>query len=248
MDWIHFMAVSIWIGGLFYLSLIFLKNIKPVDHKDNSHSTNTVSEVSSNIMSVRSISISLMNFSFVVIVALCVIGTTGLYLGYVHLQDLSSVFGTSYGQILILKLGLAFPLIFIGRYNQIKIFRYTSLVSNLVKGLGNNATNEDLPNQHRENRVELFKRLNRSLKIESLLGIAVLIVASFLSVTSPPSLEAINQDPINIQDNNVNESGSSFFFYLVISLVVIISVFGIVNFRKNQKQIKKIFAITDGSS
>ncbi len=248
MDWIHFMAVSVWIGGLFYLSIILLKNLKPVDYDDTkSNSINPLSDISNNIMSVHSISISLMNFSFIVIIALCVIGISGLYLGYIHLQDLNSVFNTSYGQILILKLALAFPLIFIGRYNQLKIYKYTSLVANLVKNLGNNTTYEGISNQYRENRIKLFRRLNTSLKIESLLGITVLIVASFLSVTSPPSLEAINQVSTTIQDKGVNDSGSAFFFYLVISLVVIISAFGIVNFKKNQQQIKKILAITGGS-
>ena len=86
------------------------------------------------------------------------------------------------------------------------------------------------------------------MKIESLLGIAVLIVAAFLSVTPPPSLDAINEDSINFQASNVSEFGSSFFFFVVICLIVIISVIGMVNFRKNQKQIKKIFAITNDRS
>ena len=244
-DWIHFMAVSIWIGGLFFLSLILLKSMKPVESNGNSNGAYKVSNVSNNIINIHNISISLMNFSYIAIIALCVIGISGLYLGYVHLQDLYSLFSTSYGQILILKLGLAFPLIFIGRYNQLNIFKFTSHVSDLVKDIGNNNNPSDSHfQQHRENRVMLYKSLSRSLKIESILGIAVLIVASFLSVNSPPSLEALSEESIKIQANNTNDSGNPFFFYLVISLVMIISVIGIVNYRKNQKQIKKIFAIT----
>ena len=89
----------------------------------------------------------------------------------------------------------------------------------------------------------LYNTLSRSLKIESVLGIAVLVVASFLSITSPPSLEAINVSSTGIQTSNVNESGNSYFFYLATSLAVIISVITIVNYRKNQKQIKRISAI-----
>jgi putative copper export protein len=248
MDWIHFMAVSIWIGGLFYLSLIFLKNIKPVEYDGTVNRANSVSDISNDLVSIHNVSISLMYFSFVIIIALCVIGISGLILGFMHLQDLNSLFGTSYGQILVLKLGLVFPLIFIGRYNQLKIYKNTSLVSFLVKNKGNNDTTDSISDPYQQTRVELFKKLNRSLKIESLLGIAVLIVAAFLSVTSPPSLEATDQDTFNIQSSNVSESGSSFFFLLVISLVVIISIIGVVNFRKNQKQVKEIFAITgDGN-
>ena len=245
MDWIHFMAVSIWIGGLFFLSLILSKTIKPVEYESDSISSYKVSNVPNNIISIHNISISLMNFSFIVIFALCVIGISGLYLSYVHLQDLNSLFSTSYGQILILKLGLAFPLIFIGRYNQLKIFKFTSQVSNLVKYIDNkNNPADSYFQQHRENRFTLYKALGRSLKIESILGIAVLIVASFLSVNSPPSLEARSGESINIQTSNTNDYDNLFFFYLVISLVIIISVIGIVNYKKNQKQIKIIFTIT----
>jgi copper transport protein len=245
MDWIHFMAVSIWIGGLFYLSLVLVKNLKPIDdHNDKSNSTNTIATVSNSIRSVHNMSIALMYFSFIVIVALCIIGISGLYLGYMHLQDLNSVFNTSYGQILVLKLGLAFPLIFIGRYNQLKIYKYTSRTSNLLKDVDKN-TDIILTQQYGQERTNIFESLNKSLKIESLLGISVLIVASFLSVTSPPSLEAIDQgSSINQNDNLYNGPNNPFFFCLIIILAIIITIIGIMNFKKNQKQIKEISALT----
>jgi putative copper export protein len=246
MDWIHFMAVSIWIGGLFYLSLILLKNLKHVGHDDKLNSINLVSDASNNVMSVHNISIALMNFSFIVIIALCIIGISGLYLGYIHLQNINSVFNTLYGQILVLKLALAFPLIFIGRYNQLKIYKYTSLTSNMVKNM-KSIEDDIFIQQHGEKRTILYNTLNKSLKIESILGISVLVVASFLSVTSPPSLEAIDQGSNIIQntDNtNTGNSNDSFFSYLVITLAIIITIIGIMNFKKNHKQIKAISALT----
>lgn len=240
MDWIHFMAVSIWIGGLFYLSLVLVKNLKPVDdHNDKSNSTNTISNVYNSIKSVHKMSIALMYFSFIVIIALCVIGISGLYLGYVHLLDLNSVFNTQYGQILVLKLALAFPLIFIGRYNQLKILTYTALTSSIIKEI-KNAEDNNILQKYREKRTDIYIALNKSLKIESLLGISVLIVATFLSVTSPPSLEALDQGLTNIQDDNLGNTSNSFFLYLIMTLAVIIAITGIVNFRKNQKQLKTI--------
>ncbi len=247
-DWVHFMAVSIWLGGLFYLSLVVVKNLKPIDDLDDKpNTTNTIPNISNRIISVHDMSIALMYFSFIVIIALCIIGISGLYLGYVHLQDLGSVFDTTYGQILVLKLALAFPLIFIGRYNQIKIYKYTSITSNSLKIL-DKKNNANLIQQYHKKRTLLFKTLNRSLKIESILGIIVLIVASFLSVTSPPSLETMSHDSFTMHHNtNIPEPNDSFLFYLVIALSVIIFVIGIVNFRRNQKQIKTVFAITDSN-
>jgi copper transport protein len=151
---------------------------------------------------------------------------------------------TSYGQILVLKLALAFPLILIGRYNQLKIYKYTLRTSNLLKDVDKN-TEVILTHQYGQERTNIFESLNKSLKIESLLGISVLIVASFLSVTSPPSLEAIDQGSgINQNDNLDNGSNNSFFFYLIITLAIINTMIGIMNFKKNQKQIKEISTLT----
>jgi putative copper export protein len=242
MDWAHFMAVSVWIGGLFYLSLVLVKNLKPIDnHNDKSDNRNTVSNstVSDNLVSVHNISIALMYFSFIVIIALCTIGITGLYLGYVHLLNLNNVFDTQYGQILVLKLALAFPLIFIGRYNQLKIHKYTSLISARIKEIKNPKVSNILQ-EYQKDLANIYIALSKSLKIESLLGISVLIVAAFLSVTSPPSLEALDQGSSNIQDNNLGNTSNSFFLYLIMTLAVIIAIIGIVNFRKNQKHINSI--------
>ncbi len=247
MDWIHFMAVSIWIGGLFHLSLVLVKNLKPIDdHDDKSNSTITISNVSNSIMSIHNMSIALMYFSFIVIIALCIIGISGLYLGYVHLLNLNSVFNTQYGQILVLKLALAFPLIFIGRYNQLKIQKYTSLTSSIVKEL-RNAKDNNILKKYQEKRTTVYIALNKSLIIESLWGTSVLIVAAFLSVTSPPSLEARDQGLTSIQDNNLGNTSNSFFLYLIMTLAVIIAIIGIVNFRKNRKQINSIVTQADTS-
>lgn len=245
MDWIHFIAVSIWIGGLFYLTSIVLKILKPVGYNEKLIRTNKDSDISRNMVSLHNTSIALMYFSFIAIVALCVIGISGIYLGYIHLQSINSVFTTLYGQILIIKLGLAFPLIFIGRYNQLKIYKHTLSISNTLKDLKNVEKTEydSLIQRHTEKRTFLYNTINKSLKIESLLGISVLIVAAFLSVTSPPSLDTANLSLDSIQNNsdtNVDNPNNSYFLYLVIVLSAIISVIGIVNFRKNQKQVSNI--------
>jgi len=81
-----------------------------------------------------------------------------------------------------------------------------------------------LDNKKRENQ---FMTINKSIKIESLIGISVLVVASFLSITSPPSLATTtnqitnesNSNSINIS-TNANNLG---FFVIIIILSVIIA-------------------------
>ena len=260
MDWIHFMAVSIWIGGLFYLSTILLKGLKSSLYNHHSGNANTnnnndnIYEMKNSIKNTQHSLILLTYFSLIAIVSLTIIGITGMYLGLVHLQSINAVFNTAYGNILIIKLSLAFPLILLGRYNQLKIQKYAKSSKNTLKANFNN----DNPNTpfvvHNENKLDFFNAVNRSIKIESVIGISVLVAASFLSVTSPPSLSASTQDFIsngNNNNNNNNNAGAtstsmidSDFSALAIILSVVILVLGIINFRKNQQNIKDM-SITD---
>ena len=246
-DWIHFMSVSIWIGGLFYLAVLFAKRnlITADDH--NNINTNVVSPISEKRI-LEQMTQGLMYFSFIAVTAISVIGITGLYLAFVHLQNLSSLITSLYGLILVIKLSLAFPMIFIGRYNQVKIYNYAKLISNNNVNIKRNAQEAYQDSDTKSNSRVFLRKINKSLKIESVLGILVLVAASFLSVTSPPSLESMDQ---NLNPSNVNVHSSSDIFasnlallYLVIFLSIIISIFGIINFRKNQRQIREVASLS----
>jgi len=256
LDWIHFMAVSIWIGGLFYLTTILLKGLKlsPQNHNyektDTGNNNGDKDEIRDSIKNTQHISILLMYFSFVAVVALTIIGITGLYLGLVHLQNINAIFNTSYGNILIIKLSLAFPLIFLGRYNQLKIQDYAKSSKNILqaKNFSNDHSNTVFMT-HNEKGLNFFKVLNRSIKVESIIGISVLVAASFLSVTSPPSLSTPTADFIaNGDDGNAGFSStntiSADFSALAIALSTIILVLGIINFRKNQQNTKDVAVIS----
>jgi copper transport protein len=244
-DWIHFMSVSIWIGGLFYLGILFTKrNFRNADDNNNID-TNVVPPISEKRISEQ-MTQGLMYFSFIAVTAISVIGITGLYLAFVHLQNLSSLITSIYGQILIIKLSLAFSMIFIGRYNQAHIYNYAKLNSTSNANIKRNAE-EYQDSDIKSNSRVFLRKINKSLKIESVLGIMVLVAASFLSVTSPPSLESMDQ---NLNPSNLNAHSSSDIFasnltllYLVIFLSIIISIFGIINFRKNQKQISEVASL-----
>jgi putative copper export protein len=242
-DWIHFMSVSIWIGGLFYLSTTLLKIIKS-STDESVKNIDDENDIKNSIMAFHQTSFSLMSFSFIPITSLCIIGTTGLYMSLIHLQSLNAIFTTLYGQILIIKLSLAFPMIFLGRHNQLKIQEYAALTSKLIIGSSSINNNNDPKafSSHSKKRSVFFNSMNRSIKIESLIGISVLIAASFLSVTPPPSLETSNQDS-NPNDNYnlTNNTNNVDLTMIVITLSIIIIIFGMVNFRKNRQQIRDIF-------
>ena len=249
-DWIHFAAVSIWIGGLFYFSTLILtgKKLSPEDFEKRDIKTNDENGILlEDIRKTYYMSILLTYFSYIAIVSLGIIGITGLYMGLIHLQSINAIFNTSYGNILIIKLSLAFPMVFMGRYNQLKIQRYVSLAKKIIKNdyVCNEDKFSDLTKQN-EKKLVFFKQINRSIKVESLLGISVLIAASFLSVTSPPSLATMDQNSNLVGNSNTanyssNNGINPYFIALIAILSIIILVLSIVNFRKNHKKVHEIF-------
>ena len=238
-DWVHLVAISIWIGGLFYISTIILEN-----HRHNllqsmeKNNENLDSEKRNENQLVLSF---LMNFSYVAIIALTVIGISGLYLGRIHLQNIWSLLFTVYGNILIIKISLTLPMIILGKYNQDRIDELSRT----------RITRADIQvnknHEYLESSMErtIIKKIKKSIKIESLLGISIITIASFLSVTSPPSLsnmttlESWADDDIATmqvfiyQDNNA-------FSLLVIILSIIIVIFGILNLRKHATKVKEL--------
>ena len=78
-DWIHFMSVSIWIGGLFYLTALFVKRNFITTDDSNNIDTNVVPPRSEKRI-LEQMTQGLMYFSFIAVTAISVIGITGLYL------------------------------------------------------------------------------------------------------------------------------------------------------------------------
>ena len=88
----------------------------------------------------------------------------------IHLQSLNAIVNTLYGNILIIKLSLVFLMILIGRYNQTKIQNYITLVKNIKMNNDNNNLDIDIFIKHNKKRNVFFKHINKSIKIESLIG------------------------------------------------------------------------------
>src|SRR5215208_4854266 len=190
MDWLHFMAVSIWVGGLFYISAILLVTIR---------STINVTEPIKEAYETRKarntyfLAVLLPYFSLIATISLGIIGVTGLYMAWIHLHTAEALFTSSYGNILTIKLLLILPMVVLGGYHQIKLHGNLMTVANLNKDkqeqqrekintYGNDSTSF-IPLQYDPSR-----KFSKTIKTESLIGIGVLVAASFLTITSPPSI------------------------------------------------------------
>jgi copper transport protein len=229
LDWLHFMAVSIWVGGLFYISTILLAGIRhrakltveeSAIQETTDLSNRTLSHnVEKNHIIHYYLALLLPRFSLVATVSLGVIGISGLYMAWIHLTTLDELFSTTYGNILAIKLAAALPLILLGGYHQLKLHDAVVSVAKLgKKGRSDrlsNGTNRNLQvtqdfNDHsntpntddieefrkrqirqektekwKANRTDIATKFGKTIMIESVLAICVLLVASLLTITSP---------------------------------------------------------------
>lgn len=169
-DWVHFMAVSIWVGGLFYFSAVAMEMIRAASKGDP-------------VQTHRLLSLLLPRFSILATISLGIIGITGIYMAWIHIHDFEFLFQTAYGTSLIVKLSAAVPMIALGGYHQLILHKNMVLLA-----AGQHVTaprdNGSATNARNKNAASRF---DKTVKVESIIGIGVLLAASFLTITSPPS-------------------------------------------------------------
>lgn len=270
-DWFHVMGASIWLGGLFYLSLILLYVIrissKEIKKETDDDSYIEVREELTEIRSSYSLAIMLPYFSMIAVICLGVIGITGLYMAWLQLQSVGSLFNSVYGNILILKLCVIVPMIMLGAYHQIKLHcvmvRTASRGSELLgqsKILSDSKQGKDSkisPNKSGD-RYDPFIRFSKTVKIESLIGIAILIISAFLTITSPPTMvqsDSQTQIPGSELDDNIFDSStegdekvafpkiSDGFTIAALILGAIVIIMSLYYYQKNKKELKATISL-----
>ena len=213
-DLLHFMMVSIWVGGLFYISLISRKLLKVPNSQQYSKSFPN----STNIHLFLS---TILRFSIIAIVSIGTIFITKLYMRLLHLHQPSSLLNSSYGNTLIAKLLLVFPMALFGGYHQ---FRLHKLINQKIWIQVNP-------------QLQKLKIFHKSLKIEFILGIGVIFTSSFLTITSPPQhdefhnmgmvtsppSEQLDSTKLNNSQNYLFDQSFSF-LVIVLSISIAISV------------------------
>jgi putative copper export protein len=189
-DWLHFMMVSIWVGGLFYISLILSRNLLVKERL--SHHQPSIKNVKDSI-DVKFFLSTILRFSIVAMISLGIIFITGLYMGVLHLQQPSSILDSAYGNILILKLLVVFSMALLGSYHH---FRIPILV------------NQTKTKETQINQLQTIKKFNKSLKIEYILGIGIIFISSFLTITSPPQHQESHSMDMSTTMNQIGDSNT----------------------------------------
>jgi putative copper export protein len=155
-DWMHLMAVSLWIGGLFYISVVLLHSLRNSDtlqqplpqllatyekkmeqqqQKLQVDIAKTNNESSRNKISATTYYLALLlpRFSLIATISLGVIGISGIYMAWIQLHSFNELFYSTYGNVLIIKLAVALPVVLLGTYHQLKIHKFISTIKNIGK-------------------------------------------------------------------------------------------------------------------
>jgi copper transport protein len=254
------MAVSIWLGGLFYITTILLMTIRLLV-KNNGYTDDDVSRsLDINIVHDSSYFLALLlpYFSLIATVSLGVIGTTGLYMAWIHLHTAEAIFTSSYGNILAIKLLLIFPMVILGGYHQIQLHGSLMAVASLKKsGLEQNRkrintysmeSSNDLKRDTFPFQYSPSEKFSKTVKIESLIGIGVLVAASFLTITSPPSISVqesmFTQSSISGEEESQQDYTPSFDSFTVLAILLSVGVISgsIMYFRKSKQEVRNTIA------
>jgi copper transport protein len=177
-DFIHSVAVSIWVGGLMYILYVLFPNVITT-------SKNIIGKAHEVIAQPRSILLLILcRFSVISTICVGVIGITGLFLAWLHIQSMDELLLSDYGRTLIIKLSLVLPVVILGGYHQFWI-------SKMVKVLDFEPVKEGESSKTKFS--QRFSSLKTTLKIECMLAASVLCSASFLTVTTPPGTMRTNE-------------------------------------------------------
>ena len=198
-DWLHFMAVSIWVGGVFYISAILLITIRstinvtePVNQQYETNKTRNT----------YFLAVLLPYFSLIATISLGIIGVTGLYMAWIHLHTAGAIFDTMYGNVLIIKLSAILPMIILGGYHQFRLHDSFVLVTKIGKGGKKSNDNKrssaaDPSGGSNSLQADPFAKFSKTIRIESFIGMGILFIASFLTITSPPSMSTAENSNLN---------------------------------------------------
>jgi copper transport protein len=167
-DYFHGIAASFWIGGLIFLTFVFLSKIFLIKDEE---------------LKAKIISTVIPRFSIIVIPVLGSISITGPTLLWSLENNLSTTIASLYGKILIIKLIIAGVMIIIGGYHQFITEKRISTLS--IKNIEEKGhIKETIAHE-----TNIFKKLMWSLRIETILGISLLFVVSILANMALPSGE-----------------------------------------------------------
>ncbi|MGI0018366.1 MAG: copper resistance protein CopC, partial [Nitrosotalea sp.] len=172
LDFCHNVFAALWIGGIIYLAFVVMPQIKQITDSN---------------LSLSTISLLIPRFTILVITVLGAVVITGPFLLYVLENNLALTLASFYGKVLIIKLSLAAAMIAFGGYHQM----FSGSKSHSM--IANEATRNTAIKNTTIDARPIISRFDTSIKIEALIGIALIASVAVLVDSGLPSSEFQNQ-------------------------------------------------------
>ena len=158
LDYTHNLLSSIWIGGVIFFAFVALPTITKTDNSTK-----------------EKIALSLIpRFSGLFIIAIGILIITGPTLLWFLDDNVASLTDSTYGKLILIKIGIAAVMIAFGGLYQVKF----------------------LKNTHDFEKLNISKKISKPLKVEAGLGIALLAVVALLVNSSLPAGEIQSADAL----------------------------------------------------
>lgn len=171
-DWLHLVAAGFWLGGLFHLALTLTRGVAGLEGRQR----------------LRVLERAIPLFTRLAIASTVVIAVTGVYNSWTHVDRLSALWGTPYGEALSVKIALFIVMVALGGLNTFVIHPRARRL------LGDGGTDSS---EH----LRLDRSFYRSVGVEAVLGVAVLLAAAVLVFLQP-----VREHPANMTRDGTSDS------------------------------------------
>jgi copper transport protein len=156
-DWLHIVAGGIWVGGLFHLGLTALPALSRLG-----------SQVRTPVLGQL-----IRRFTRIAIPSVALLVLAGLYNTWVHVESFQAFWFTAYGRTLLIKLVLVGIMLALGGLNNFHFGKHAARLTQT--GVGGSEAN-----------MKIARGFKRSVLVEAVIGVAVLLVTAILVFLTPP--------------------------------------------------------------
>ena len=163
-DTLHVLAMGVWVGGLVMLLACVLPRREPDE-----------------------LAVAMPAFSRAAFVSVTTLAVTGTYQAFLGVGTLRALIDTSYGQLVLVKIGLFCALIGLGNLGRVAVQRHWGRIPVAYAMTEAPMISEPTP-------AEVVRRLRRSVGIEAVLAATVLGFTAVLIAEAPGTAALITQD------------------------------------------------------
>lgn len=162
-DWLHFMGVSVWVGGLAGLAFLLPVSLYAISPSQRWPLLGRL----------------IPRFSSLAVMSVAVLAASGVYLAYLHVGSVDALQQTLYGRSLLIKLGLFAILIALGAFNLLIVSPA------LAAAVGSRAEALSQTGQVMPRMARLGGRFIGAVRVELGLAVLALLAAGAMTSLSP---------------------------------------------------------------